>query len=47
MLGRDQDALRHFRDVLTANPSHAEAASELRALEARLGPGDKPVRPKR
>jgi tetratricopeptide (TPR) repeat protein len=45
MLGRDQDALRHFRDVLTANPSHAEAASEVRALEARAG--DKPTRPKR
>jgi len=39
MLGRDQDALRHFRDVLTASPGHSEAASEVRALEARLGGG--------
>jgi hypothetical protein len=39
MLGRDQDALRHFREVLTAAPGHAEAASEVRALEARLGGG--------
>jgi cytochrome c-type biogenesis protein CcmH/NrfG len=39
MLGRDQDALRHFRDVLAASPGHAEAASELRVLEARLGGG--------
>jgi tetratricopeptide (TPR) repeat protein len=37
MLGRDQDALRHFRDVLSAVPNHAEASSEVRALEARLG----------
>ena len=37
MLGRDQDALRHFRDVQSASPGHAEAASEIRALEARLG----------
>jgi tetratricopeptide (TPR) repeat protein len=36
MLGRDQDALRHFREVLAAVPSHAEAAAEVRALEARL-----------
>jgi tetratricopeptide (TPR) repeat protein len=46
MIGRDQDALRHFRDVLTAAPHHAEAASEVRALEARL-PGVGPGRPKR
>jgi cytochrome c-type biogenesis protein CcmH/NrfG len=45
MLGRDQDALRHFRDVLTASPGHAEAASEVRVLEARLPGG--PGRPKR
>ena len=42
MLGRDQEALRHFRDVLAAAPAHAEAASEVRALEARLGGGDRP-----
>jgi hypothetical protein len=41
MLGRDPEALRHFRDVLTAVPGHAEAASEVRAIEARLGSGDK------
>jgi hypothetical protein len=35
MLGRDQEALWHFRDVLAAAPGHAEAASEIRALEAR------------
>jgi len=42
MLGCDKDALRHFRDVLAAAPGHAEAASEVRALEARLQAGDKP-----
>jgi len=42
MLGRDQDALRHFREVLSAAPGHAEAASEVRAIEARLPGGDKP-----
>jgi hypothetical protein len=42
MLGRDPEALRHFRDVLAAVPGHAEAAAELRVLEARLGGGDKP-----
>jgi curved DNA-binding protein CbpA len=42
MLGRDQDALRHFRDVLAASPGHSEAAAEVRALEARLTGGDKP-----
>ena len=47
MLGRDQDALRHFRDVLTASPGHAEAASEVRVLEARLPGGGGPGRPKR
>jgi hypothetical protein len=47
MLGRDQDALRHFRDVLTASPGHTEAASEVRALEARLGGGDRPGVPGR
>ena len=47
MLGRDQDALRHFRDVLAASPGHSEAASEVRALEARLGGGDRPGAPGR
>jgi len=42
MLGRDQEALRHFRDVLEAAPGHAEAAAELRVLEARQPGGDKP-----
>ncbi|HEX3758599.1 MAG TPA: DnaJ domain-containing protein [Kofleriaceae bacterium] len=39
MLGRDPEALRHFREVLAAAPGHADAASEVRALEARLGAG--------
>jgi tetratricopeptide (TPR) repeat protein len=42
MLGKDQEALRHFRDVLAAVPGHSEAAAELRVLEARLSGGDKP-----
>ena len=42
MLGCDKDALRHFRDVLAAAPGHAEAASEIRVLEARLLTSDKP-----
>ena len=41
MLGRDQIALQHFREVLDQIPNHAEAASEIRALEARLAPGTK------
>ncbi|HEX3765395.1 MAG TPA: hypothetical protein VHW23_42160 [Kofleriaceae bacterium] len=36
MLGRDQLALQHFHDVLEMVPGHAEAASEIRAIEARL-----------
>ncbi|HEY0192502.1 MAG TPA: DnaJ domain-containing protein [Kofleriaceae bacterium] len=40
MLGRDQDAARHFREVLAAAPGHTEAAAELRVIESRLG--DKP-----
>jgi hypothetical protein len=35
MLGRDQEALRHFRDVLDVAPGHAEAAAEVRAIEVR------------
>jgi len=33
---------RHFRAVLEAAPGHAEAASEVRVIEARLAGGDKP-----
>ena len=40
MLGKDQDALRLFKEVLEVEPSHPEASSEIRVLEARLG-GDK------
>ena len=36
MLGRDQLALHHFREVLELVPGHPEAASEIRAIEARL-----------
>jgi hypothetical protein len=36
MLGRDKEALRHFQVVLALKPNHAEAASEVRAIEARL-----------
>jgi tetratricopeptide (TPR) repeat protein len=35
MLGRDKEALRHFQEVLALKPNHAEAASEVRAIEAR------------
>lgn len=40
MLGRDQEALRYFREVLVAMPHHVEAGSEVRAIESRMG-GDK------
>jgi tetratricopeptide (TPR) repeat protein len=36
MLGRDKEALRQFQEVLELKPNHAEAASEVRAIEARL-----------
>jgi hypothetical protein len=36
MLGRDKEALRHFHEVLDLKPNHADAASEVRAIEARL-----------
>jgi len=36
MLGRDREALRHFHEVLDHQPHHAEAASEVRAIQARL-----------
>jgi tetratricopeptide (TPR) repeat protein len=37
MLGRDQDALRHFREVLNLEPRHQEAQGEVRAIQSRLG----------
>jgi len=36
MLGREKDALAHFKAVLAIKPSHADAASEVRVLEQRL-----------
>jgi curved DNA-binding protein CbpA len=36
MLGRDQDALRHFMDVLSIAANHTEARSEIRAIQARI-----------
>jgi hypothetical protein len=36
MLGRDKEALRHFQEVLDLKPNHADAASEVRAIESRL-----------
>jgi cytochrome c-type biogenesis protein CcmH/NrfG len=39
MLGRDKEALRHFQEVLDLKPNHADAASEIRAIEARLQAG--------
>jgi tetratricopeptide (TPR) repeat protein len=36
MLGKEQEALGHFREVLRIKPSHSEAASEARVLEQRL-----------
>jgi hypothetical protein len=36
MLGRDKEALRHFQEVLDLKPNHADAAAEVRAIEARL-----------
>jgi tetratricopeptide (TPR) repeat protein len=50
ILGRDEDALRHFKQVLERVPHHAEAMSEVRVLESRLAAGaDKGLfgRPKR
>ncbi|HEY4057233.1 MAG TPA: DnaJ domain-containing protein [Kofleriaceae bacterium] len=42
MLGKDNDALRLFKEVLEMTPNHPEATSEVRVLEARLaGGGDK------
>ena len=36
MLGRDKEALRHFQEVLEAQPKHADAAAEVRVIEARM-----------
>jgi tetratricopeptide (TPR) repeat protein len=36
MLGRDREALRQFQIVLEEQPSHADARSEIRVIEARL-----------
>ncbi|MDX2093683.1 MAG: DnaJ domain-containing protein [Kofleriaceae bacterium] len=41
MLGRDHDAIARFQEVLKLSPGHAEAASELRVLEAKLAQPDK------
>lgn len=35
MLGRDREALYHFQQVIELQLNHAEAASEIRAIEAR------------
>jgi tetratricopeptide (TPR) repeat protein len=42
MLGRDREALRHFREVLTLVPDDLAAATEVRVLELRLARGTKP-----
>src|SRR5204863_7651959 len=42
MLGRDQLALHHFREVLHLVPDHAEATSEIRVLEMRIAKGTRP-----
>ena len=44
MLGRDQLALHHFREVLELVPNHPEAASEIRVIQSRLAHGTKPPR---
>lgn len=36
MLGRDREALRHFQEVVETSEQHADAAAEIRAIEARL-----------
>jgi tetratricopeptide (TPR) repeat protein len=47
MLGRDQLALHHFREVLERIPDHAEAASEIRVLESRaFASGTRPPKPR-
>ena len=48
-LGEDETALRHLKRTLGLSPGHAEAGSELRIVEARLGnkpsPPDEPKKP--
>ncbi|HSR97997.1 MAG TPA: hypothetical protein VLM79_13145 [Kofleriaceae bacterium] len=44
MLGRDQLALHHFREVLHLVPDHVEATSEIRVLELRVAKGTRPPR---
>jgi tetratricopeptide (TPR) repeat protein len=39
MLGNDQMALRHFKKVLELEPGNAQATSEARLIESRLGGG--------
>ncbi len=39
ILGRDREALRQFQGVLEEQPTHAEARSEIRAIETRLATG--------
>ena len=49
MLGRDSLALQHFHEVLERIPGHADAASEIRVIEARLAsrtPTTRPPRPR-
>ena len=41
ILGRDREALRHFHEVIEATPSHAEAAAEIRAIDARIAKASK------
>ena len=36
ILGREREALEHFREVMRIKPNHSEASSEVRVLEARL-----------
>jgi tetratricopeptide (TPR) repeat protein len=35
-VGREREALRHFRAVIESDPDHAEAAAQIRELEAQL-----------
>ena len=47
MLGRDQLALHHFREVLERVPGHPDAASEIRVIESRLASRTTTTRPPR
>jgi len=44
MLGRDREALHHFKEVLVLVPEHLEAQTEARLIEQRLARGTKPPR---